>query len=115
MEENEVYGEWQLKLTKELRLSEALLVDSDLLDDPDAGFNDGNLTIPSGDLKAIFDDVIEQILVLIAEQVQDVTKSGKSPDKITIILVGGFGSNLYLRERVEETFRHLNVIHPPDS
>jgi tRNA A37 threonylcarbamoyltransferase TsaD len=92
-----------------------LLVDSDLPDNPNDGFKDGTLAVPSKDLKAIFDPVIVQILFLLTQQVDDMKRSRPKSEKTTILLVGGFGSNSYLKQGVDSHFQEAKIIQPPDS
>lgn len=70
----------------------------------------------NSDLKPIFDNVIDQILVLLTQQVGDVRGKIQNATKPTILLVGGFGLSSYLKERIDAMFLpDANVIQPPDS
>lgn len=51
------------------------------------------------DMKALFDPVVDIILRLVRDQVEQV-KRRKEPAIETIVLVGGFGSSPYVRERL---------------
>jgi tRNA A37 threonylcarbamoyltransferase TsaD len=93
-----------------------LAVDSELTDIPQNGFENGVLTVPFEDLKGIFDTVVNQILVLLTQQLEDVKKARPDVEKVSILLVGGFGSNEYLAKRVRETFRSsADIVQPSDS
>jgi hypothetical protein len=70
--------------------------------------------VTGADLKGIFDEVVDRVLLLLHEQVQSI---GPIPDgrKLPILLVGGFGSSQYLKTRVKETFLQCEVLQPPDA
>ena len=53
------------------------------------------------DMKSLFDPVVDIILKLVEDQVAQV-KSKKEPRIETMVLVGGFGSSPYIRERLLE-------------
>jgi hypothetical protein len=110
-----VFSKWIFLPLGSSKLGLILLADSNLPDNPAIEFQNGTLVIPGEDLKVIFDRVIGQVLVLLTQQVDAVKRSRLGTDKITIILVGGFGSNSYLRQHIEEGFADISVIQPPDS
>lgn len=57
---------------------------------------------PSNFLRAIFDQVCNQIDNLVQNQVDDVKRNGLAVK--SILLVGGFGSSKYLHRHLENTF-----------
>ncbi len=70
--------------------------------------------VTGDDLKDVFDDVINQVLILLTEQIDGVGEI--YPGKLLpILLVGGFGSSVYLKKRIQETFGQCDVLQPPDA
>jgi hypothetical protein len=92
-----------------------LLVNSNLPDKPDVGFENGGLAVPSGDLMEIFDRVISKVIELLRQQINDVEQNRPGFARKTIFMVGGFGSNRLLHQRGKDEFPDVNVIQPPDS
>ena len=78
------------------------------------GFENGTLAITSSELRTIFDETINRVLVLLTNQIHEIAKFGHNK-AVPILLVGGFGANLYLRGKIEEEFPANRVIQPPDS
>lgn len=73
-----------------------------LPDNPDAGIEDGYMVLESGEIKRLFDPVIQPIIKLVEDQVAQVNARG---EKISaILLVGGFGQSAYLHERLKARF-----------
>ena len=70
--------------------------------------------VTGDDLKGVFDDVVNQVLILLTEQIDGVGEisAGK---RLPILLVGGFGSSVYLKNRIQETFGQCHVLQPPDA
>lgn len=66
------------------------------------------------DLKGIFDPVVEHVLILIQQHI-DENKAVFSGPKLSILLVGGFGSSEYLRRKIEQKVANSTVIQPPDA
>ncbi|PYI31866.1 actin-like ATPase domain-containing protein [Aspergillus indologenus CBS 114.80] len=60
--------------------------------------------ITSGDLSAIFDPVVNQVITLIQRQITDARNLRGRGTINRIILVGGFGDSEYLRKAVKSTF-----------
>ena len=71
-----------------------------LPDDYFLGIKNERLTITGEDIRAVFEPVIVEILRLVRDQVNRVKRRGRSVKKV--LLVGGFGSNIYLKQRIEE-------------
>lgn len=65
-------------------------------------------------LKAIFDEVVDRVLLLLHEPVQAVG-AVRGPKKLPILLVGGFGNSEYLKARIIDTFAQCEVLQPPDA
>lgn len=84
-----------------------------LEDDPDHGFKDQEWRITGADIKVIFDPVVTDILRLIRGQVQSVERKRKAVR--SIILVGGFGGNEYLRSEVARANPGITVVPLDDA
>lgn len=67
-------------------------------DDPKNGIVDETITIKLSALVAVFDHVSQQIQKLVADQIAEVAEKGLTVK--AILLVGGFGANQYLYERL---------------
>ncbi len=68
------------------------------------------LELKSDEIKKIFKPVISEILTLIQDQIQQTAKKVK-----LILLVGGFGSSIYLQSRIQEMFgSNIEVKVSPD-
>jgi hypothetical protein len=69
----------------------------------------GKLVLKSEDVKQILEPVIGQVVKLVLEQIR--TTSGEVK---AVLLVGGFGTSMYLRERIKEAVsKNIEVIQPP--
>lgn len=69
----------------------------------------GKLVLKSEDVKQILEPVIGQVVKLVLEQIR--TTSGEVK---AVLLVGGFGTSMYLRERIKEAVsKKIEVIQPP--
>ncbi|KAJ3537626.1 hypothetical protein NM208_g6234 [Fusarium decemcellulare] len=75
-----------------------------LEDDLDSGLEASTWRITGIELKRIFDPLVTDILRLINDQVQR-----------GIFLVGGFGSNQYLIQRVRNEHPDIEILQPPDA
>ena len=62
------------------------------------------MTIAGTEIKAIFDPVVKEVLNLVTGQI----KAADTPVK-AVILVGGFGSNAYLRDAIRESVQSSGV------
>jgi molecular chaperone DnaK (HSP70) len=68
----------------------------------------GKLVLKSEDVKQILEPVIGQVVKLVLEQIR--TTSGEVK---AVLLVGGFGTSMYLRERIKEAVsKKVEVIQP---
>ncbi|KAF8243917.1 hypothetical protein K440DRAFT_611241 [Wilcoxina mikolae CBS 423.85] len=68
-------------------------------DDESKNVEDGFHTIPSGEVKKIFDPIVDCIVRLVKQQVTDVHRKGEKV--AAILLVGGFGSSEYLCKQLQ--------------
>ncbi|KAL2862593.1 Hsp70 family protein [Aspergillus lucknowensis] len=73
--------------------------------------------ISSDDLRAIFDPVIDQIMILVRQQIEDSRKESAECTINRIVLVGGFGDSEYLRKSFRSSFGLAGkiAITVPDS
>lgn len=55
----------------------------------------------------VFEPVIQRIIKLLDEQIEDTLRYSSAVD--AIILVGGFGSSGYLKERLKENYKNIKV------
>jgi hypothetical protein len=66
------------------------------------------------DLEGIFDPVVEHTLILIQQHIDENKTVFRGP-KLSILLVGGFGSSKYLKKKIEQKFDNSAVMQPPDA
>lgn len=66
------------------------------------------------DLEGIFDPVVEHTLILIQQHIDENAAVFCGP-KLSILLVGGFGSSKYLKKKIEQKFDNSAVMQPPDA
>ena len=62
------------------------------------------MTLAGAEVKAIFDPVVKEVLNLVNGQIKAAKRQVK-----TVILVGGFGQNAYLRDAIREEVKSSNV------
>lgn len=75
------------------------------------GIQRGRLLLKAMDLQMIFEPVIQQIITLVQDQI---TTSKVSIN--AVLLVGGFGSSTYLRERLRNALGgKVQVMQPPNA
>jgi hypothetical protein len=72
------------------------------------------LAISHDELREVFDKTVNQILVFLTTRIDGIPTLGHNTAKL-ILLVGGFGSNVYLLQRIQEQFPSCKVIQPPES
>ncbi|EXK29750.1 hypothetical protein FOXG_11731 [Fusarium oxysporum f. sp. lycopersici 4287] len=86
-----------------------------LKDDLDYGLEASTWRLTGVELKNIFDPLVTDINRLISDQVLRIQL--KQTDDIIkgIFLVGGFGSNQYLIERVRKEQPNIEILQPPDA
>lgn len=70
---------------------------------PHVGISNGRFSIPGQDIKSIFAEVISSVIALVTKQVHATNKSVKK-----ILLAGGFGKNLYLKEELQKAMDRDN-------
>lgn len=89
-------------------------VPTSIPDNINEGVQDGRLVMTVEDLEGIFDPVVEHVLILIQQHI-DENKAVSSGPKLSILLVGGFGSSKYLKKKIEQKVANSTVIQPPDA
>ena len=73
----------------------------------EAGVFGGNFEITRGEMKTLFDPIIDQVLALITSQAMTVSTGAQAVN--AIILVGGFGESEYLYQRVHAWAYQYNI------
>ncbi|KAF4628841.1 hypothetical protein G7Y89_g9311 [Cudoniella acicularis] len=69
----------------------------------------GKLILKSSDVKEILEPVIAEVVKLVLDQIQTTSGGVK-----VVLLVGGFGTSMYLRERIREAINNnIEVLQPP--
>jgi hypothetical protein len=89
-------------------------VDPNTPDNLAIGLQNGRLAITTEDLKTVFDPVVDKVCVTLGEQLEAI-RGFQNERKTQVLLVGGFGSNEYLKRRVLESFPDCAVIQPTDA
>lgn len=85
-------------------------------DIPGQGISGNFIILSTSDLLEIFRPIIQQIIDLVDEQYSALQKNGKQPS--SVILVGGFGDNIYLFESLKAHFadaQDFAVLQPPNA
>jgi molecular chaperone DnaK (HSP70) len=81
-----------------------------LASNPQLGIRHGRFTVKPVEMKSIFDPIILKIIELVKGQIM------ASDDRIkAVLLVGGFGQNNYLKERLRGSLDGIEVLQPPNS
>ena len=62
------------------------------------------MTMPGTDVKAIFNPVVKEVLLLVNGQIKTAKRQVRA-----VVLVGGFGQNAYLRDAIREELKSSNV------
>lgn len=75
-----------------------------LRDNARLGVRRGRLTLDGADVQGIFEPVVKEILKLVMNQIKATSTSVKA-----VLMVGGFGQNAYLRDRIRAEVAPLNV------
>ncbi|KAI9865467.1 MAG: hypothetical protein M1813_002357 [Trichoglossum hirsutum] len=84
--------------------------------EPPLGITDGHLTVTLADLCKVFDPVIDAIMRLITQQADAVAAQSPGDKIAAVLLVGGFGSNAYLKQQVEQKMgAAVAVNQPPEA
>ena len=79
-----------------------------LRDDPQQRINRGKMTVPGGEIAAVFRPVILEIINLVKGQIAATQRPIKA-----VLLVGGFGQSSYLRDSLRTALsRDINVMQP---
>ena len=69
------------------------------------------MTLTGAEVKAIFDPVVKEVLNLVKAQIKAAKRHVK-----TVILVGGFGQNAYLRDAIREDLSSdVEVLQSPNA
>jgi molecular chaperone DnaK (HSP70) len=75
------------------------------------GIRRGRFNIKPAEMKGIFDPIIEKVIELVKGQI----KTTKTKIR-AVLLVGGFGQNNYLKERLRTTLgSSIDVLQPPNA
>jgi Tfp pilus assembly PilM family ATPase len=92
------------------------LVPDGIPNEPPLGITDGHLTVTLADLCKVFDPVIDAIMRLITQQADAVAAQSPGDKIAAVLLVGGFGSNAYLKQQVEQKMgAAVAVNQPPEA
>ncbi|CZT47209.1 related to hsp70 protein [Rhynchosporium secalis] len=79
-------------------------------DDRNLGIRRARFVIESADLNAVFEPVVLSIVQLIQAQIEECRG-----DVTAILLVGGFGQNIYLKSRIEAAVDPIKVLQPANG
>ncbi|KAE8332614.1 hypothetical protein BDV39DRAFT_189219 [Aspergillus sergii] len=82
-------------------------------DNPTIPIEDGFFQLSSADVEDIFEPIVHDVEELIAEQVAGIAKLGLFTK--AIVLVGGFGSSIYLLHRLQKANPTVTVLQPPNA
>ncbi|MDI1491919.1 MAG: hypothetical protein OHK93_003130 [Ramalina farinacea] len=83
-----------------------------LRDDPFRGVRRGRLTMTGEQVKEIFEPVVKEVLDLIDQQIKI---TNLRADVKAVLLVGGFGQNAYLRDRIRAAIGGIEVMQSPNG
>jgi len=86
-----------------------------LKDDLNQNLESNTWRMTRNDIKEIFAPLVAEILRLIGDQVKAVQLKRPRGNLKGIFLVGGFGSNLYLRDCIEKAQNGIQVLQPSDA
>lgn len=81
-----------------------------MANNPKLGIRRGRYNLQPGDLKGIFEPIIINIIELVQGKIKYSSKKIKA-----VLLVGGFGQNNYLKERLRSSLGGIDVLQPPNS
>ncbi|KAL7752708.1 hypothetical protein RI367_001710 [Sorochytrium milnesiophthora] len=83
-------------------------------DDVPLDIMEGVVVLTVEDMQQFFDPVVDQILMLARHQVQRFLSDSQGQERLdTVFVVGGFGTNMYLRRRIAEDpyiQRHVGAV-----
>jgi molecular chaperone DnaK (HSP70) len=75
------------------------------------GVRRGRINIKAEEIKAIFDPVVAKIIKLVEDQIRATSRTIKA-----VLLVGGFGQNNYLKERLRTSLSStVQILQPPNA
>ena len=75
------------------------------------GIRRGRFTIKAAEMRGVFDPVVDKIIELVNGQVSMTNKAIRA-----VLLVGGFGQNNYLKERLRSALgKKIEVMQPPNA
>lgn len=82
-----------------------------LADNPERGIKRGRYSMKISDLKMIFEPVISQVIGLVKNQISSTNLEVKA-----VLLVGGFGSSTYLKERLRQAIgENVSLMQPSNA
>jgi hypothetical protein len=81
-----------------------------LANNEQVGIRRGKFTINKHDMHDIFEPVIHKIILFVQDQIRLSGGEAKA-----VLLVGGFGQNTYLKERLRESLPTIEVLQPPNA
>ncbi|KAM7213914.1 chaperone protein DnaK [Rhypophila decipiens] len=121
--DDEVMAEAMEKFEKTIKRQYTMSVSSDetylipvggLENNKEKGIHRGRYTMKASDVRNIFEPVVAEVIKLVEDQIKT-SKLSKVPIK-AVLLVGGFGSSNYLKERLRNAIdRDIQVLQPPDA
>lgn len=76
----------------------------------DLGVKRGKVTISSEEMHFIFEPLILKVIQYVQGQI-----SACKTDVRAVLLVGGFGQNSYLKERVRDALKSVEILQPPNA
>ncbi|PBP17643.1 hypothetical protein BUE80_DR011587 [Diplocarpon rosae] len=81
-----------------------------LADNPDLGVRRGRYKISPSEMREIHEPIIAGIIELVQRQISDAGRAIKA-----VLLVGGFGENNHLRERLQMSLDGIEVLQPANA
>lgn len=78
------------------------------------GISKGKYPLLASEVREIFEPVVPEIIKLVKRQID--TSKGRNSKNKALLLVGGFGSSLYLRDRIRKAIGNgIEILQPPDA
>jgi len=81
-----------------------------LADNSRLGIRRGRYTVKPAEMRDIFEPVIMEIIKLVQKQIKATSTEIRS-----LLLVGGFGQNNYLKDRLRASLKGVEVLQPPNA
>ncbi|KAG9233806.1 hypothetical protein BJ875DRAFT_463193 [Amylocarpus encephaloides] len=81
-----------------------------LANNPKLGIRRGRFTVKPAEMKSIFEPIIIKVIDLVRDQIKASNKEIRA-----VLLVGGFGQNNYLKERLRGSLGGVEVLQPPNA